>query len=169
MMLLEPVDLSSLFFTAMLRTIPSFSPGRTELFKLNIGAGFKHIENTIVLDLPWNAETDDIPFDDNSVGVIHCYGMLDHISNIPRFMKECQRVLAPGGTMNISVAFYKSSLAFEDPYHKSWFTETTWSKLFQKQYWDPDGFEWKFRIGINLIIGVTERNLIVLTQLLRTE
>ena len=168
MTLNEPNDLSSLFYTAMLRTIPEYSPGRQELLKLNIGPGFKRIQNTIELDLPdWNANTDDIPYDDESVGVIYCFGMLDHISNVPNFIYECQRVLAPGGTLNISVAFYKSQLAFEDIYHRSWFTETTWKKLFEKQYWLADSFEWKLNIGINLIIGVVERNLIVLTQMIK--
>jgi SAM-dependent methyltransferase len=168
MMLNEPTDLSSLFYAAMLREIPSFSHGVGGLIKLNVGAGFKDIEDTTILDLPdWNAEIDDIPYADNSVGVIYCFGTLDHIIEIPKLMKEFQRVLAPGGTLNISVAFYKSNLAFEDIYHKSWFTENTWKKLFEKQYWDPDGFDWRFKIGINLIIGVAERNLIVLTQLIK--
>ena len=167
-MLREPTDLSSFFYVAMLREVPEFSPGIPGLRKFNIGAGNKLIANTEVLDLPkYNADEDSIPADDESVGVIYCLGTLDHLKEIPFFMKECQRVLAPGGVMNISVAFYKSNLAWEDPYHRSWFTENTWKKLFEKQYWLPDNFEWRFRIGINLIIGVQERNVIVLTQLIK--
>lgn len=170
MMLNEPGDLSSLFYAAMLRSIPDFSPGRRDLPGLNIGAGNKFIGETIVLDLPtWDANFDDLPFHNNSVGNIYCFGTLDHIVDVPRVMKEFQRVLASGGVLNISVAFYKSQLAWEDPYHKSWFTETTWSKLMEKQYWTPDDFNWKFRIGINIIIGVAERNLIVLTQLIKED
>lgn len=164
----EPFDLSSFFHLAMMREIPAFAPGRQELRRFNIGAGNKHIIGAEELDLPeYDANIDRIPAEAESIGVIYCLGTLDHLTNVPFFMKECQRVLAPGGTLNISVAFYKSNLAFEDPYHHSWFTENTWKKLFEKQYWKPDDFEWKFRIGINLIIGVQERNLIVLTQLIK--
>lgn len=165
---LEPTTMMDLFEIASNRPQNNFSLGRPGLERLNIGAGFKYIEATQILDLPkWNAETDPIPYDDETVGVIYCIGMLDHISNVPKFLKECQRVLAPGGTLNISVAHVKSNMAWDDIYHKTWFTEDTWKKIFTPTYWEPDYFEWKLRVNCNMIMGIVERNLFILTQMIR--
>ena len=164
-----PHGLSSLFELAMDRQIPDFESGRPELIKLNIGPGFKKIYDTHELDLPmWNAELDPIPLEDESVGIIYAFGFLDHINNVPQFLRECERVLAPGGVLNISVAHVKSSMAWDDIYHKSYFTEDTWKKTFTPGYWEPPEYKpWQFRIGINLIIGIVERNLCILTQLIK--
>jgi SAM-dependent methyltransferase len=164
----QPNDLHSFFQVAMNRQIPAFSPGRQDLIKLNVGAGLKHISDTEILDLPeWNAEKEPMPYEDDTVGVIYALGFLDHISNVPGFLKECQRVLAPGGTLNVSVAYYNSQMAHEDLYHKSWFAEGTWRNLMQNEWWSADEFKWKLTIGMNVIMGIVERNLCLLTQFIK--
>lgn len=164
----EPRNLSQLFELALDRDLPDYCYGKPELTKLNIGAGYKKIYGAIDLDLPeWNAETDAIPYDDGTVGVIYALGFLDHINTLTKFLRECERVLAPGGVLNISVAHVKSSMAWDDPYHKSWYTEDTWKKLFEDKYWKSADQDWRFRIGINIIMGVVYRNIAVITQLIR--
>lgn len=163
-----PNDLATLFGAAMLRKLPAFRIGRDELISLNIGAGFKEIAGAIPLELPgWNAEIDPIPYADRSVGVIHAYGVLDHIKNITFVLQEFQRVLAPGGVVNISVAYYTSNLAHRDLDHKSFFAERSWEVLFNNEHWNNTDIEWKFDIGINLIMGDEEQNLSLITQLIR--
>ncbi len=47
--------------------------------KLNLGAGNKIIPGAVGLDLPkWNADTDNIPYADETVALIHAYHFLEH-------------------------------------------------------------------------------------------
>lgn len=115
----------------------------------------------------WDAETGVIPLADQSVDVIHAYHFFEHLDNFIPIMKECQRVLAYGGHMNIVVPFYKSELAFEDPDHKRYFTEGTWNNLINNQGYDRDGFKWELQIHFNMIMGIVERNLAIFTQMVK--
>ena len=75
--------LLDIFNLGMMRKYPealNCAP-REGSIQLNIGAGHKLIESTTVLDWPeWDAETQRIPYDDDSVDVIHCYHFLEHIN-----------------------------------------------------------------------------------------
>src|SRR4051794_13329279 len=165
-----PDDLASLFSVAMNRQLPKFNCGLPELRQLNIGAGFKGISGAEEIGLPYyDAETMPIPSGNESVGNIYCFGMIDHVKNVPFFLSECQRVLAPGGVLNIWVAHFSSDLANEDLDHKSRFTEESWKVLFRNKYWANTNIEWKFEIGINVLMAVAHRNLSIITQLIRTK
>ncbi len=135
---------------------------------LNLGAGNKTIPNTIVLDLPdWNADADDIPWSDESVDQIFAYHFLEHCKEPVAVLQECQRVLKPGGFMNICVPYYSSAIASQDLDHKHFFTEETWKTLFNNQYYNKNKIEWKFRVHFNLIAGIVERNICLFTQLVK--
>lgn len=163
-----PTDFMGLFELSLLRYPPDFVIGPKDLPKLNIGSGFKLIDGTIALDLPdYDANTMLLPYDDETVGTIYALGMLDHIRDVPKFLADCQRVLAPGGVLNIFVPYYSSNMAAEDLYHFNRFTENTWKVLFHNKTWD-NGVDWKFSIGLNIICGVVERNMSLITQLIRT-
>lgn len=166
----SPVDLVSFFELSLNREIPAFERGVSHLQHLNLGAGYKEIKGTKSLGLPeWDAETMPIPAEDNSIGVIWALGFFDHIRNVIPLLAECQRVLAPGGTINIWVAYYDSILANQDLDHKSKYNEETWDATFNNKYWKVGQVDWKFRIGLNMIMGLKQRNLSLLTQLIRTE
>jgi SAM-dependent methyltransferase len=160
-----PVNFLDFFNAGMARNIQDIEwvlPG----LSLNIGAGHKQIEGATPLDLPeYNAETDKIPHEDNSVANIFCFHFLEHIDNIVFFLRECQRVLKPGGLMFICVPHYKSEMAFQDIDHKRFFTESTWKKLFENPFYDKDKLGWEFDVTFNMIVGENERNLSLLTQL----
>jgi SAM-dependent methyltransferase len=136
---------------------------------LNLGAGRKTIGESVRLDLPdWDARTMDIPYSDSSVHNIYAFHFLEHLEPeaVIRVLRECLRVLVPGGVLNIGVPYFRSQGAFHDLGHRSFFTEDTWKNTFFNQYNDEEHHQfWKWGIGLNLIVGQSERNLMLVTQL----
>jgi SAM-dependent methyltransferase len=140
--------------------------GRHDYTILNLGAGNKHIVGTVALDLPeWNAETLPIPYEDETVDAILAFHFLEHIQNVTFVLRECQRVLRPGGTLNIVVPYGMSDCALQDLDHKHRFTEDTWKNTFANPYYDKG--DWHWRIGFNMIMGLVHRNLVLVTQLIK--
>lgn len=135
---------------------------------LNLGAGNKIIPGVISHDFPiWDADKEYLPYENEEVSQIHAYHFFEHCQNPVKVLQECQRVLVPGGHMNICVPYYSAAIASQDLDHKHFFTEETWKTLFKNQYYDKNKIEWKFRIGFNMICGIVERNLCLLTQLIK--
>jgi ubiquinone/menaquinone biosynthesis C-methylase UbiE len=164
------MEITELFKIGMDRSIPSLVDFKSGYGRkiLNIGAGNKKIPGSIPLDYPcWNAEIDKIPFGDNSIDGIHCYHFLEHIQNVIFVLSEFQRILVSGGLVNIVVPYYKSQMMAHDLDHKHIFCEDTWKILFSNPYYDKNRIEWKFKIGCNVIIGIVERNLCLMTQLIK--
>jgi SAM-dependent methyltransferase len=158
------VTLIEIFNIGMYRNYAPVLQNKTGLV-LNLGAGEKHITGSIPLDYPeWNAEISPIPYDDNSVDMIHAYHFLEHIANTSFIMSEIQRVLKPRGHVNIVVPYYNSSLMAQDPDHKRAFNERTWKNLFSTECYSKDKVV-PMEICTNFIMGDEERNLILLTQL----
>jgi hypothetical protein len=71
------------------------------------------------LDQPW-------PFADSSVGVIRAYDIFEHLRDSVHTMRECYRVLAPGGWVFAQVPSTDGRGAFQDPTHKSFWNENSW-------------------------------------------
>jgi predicted SAM-dependent methyltransferase len=86
---------------------------------LNLGSGNWSLKRWINLDhpsewyanaqkkhkiIPYDIRNDNIPFDDNSVDVIYCSHVIEHIENIhiQRMFKECCRVLKPEGVLRLA-------------------------------------------------------------------
>lgn len=138
---------------------------------LNLGPGKKVIAGTIGIGLPeWNADSDPLPYDDESVGGIHAYHFLEHVKDPLKVLKECERVLYPGGVMNILVPYYTSQLQAQDLDHKSQFSENTWRVAFQNEYYNrPGEGVWAFKIGFNMIMGLVEKDLCLVTQLIKAQ
>lgn len=135
---------------------------------LNVGCGNKTIPGAHNLDLPnWDADSEELPFEDNSVSQIHAYHFLEHVKEPVKMLQEFQRVLVVGGFVNIVVPYYTSQMQAHDLDHKNQFCEETWRNLFKNPYYDKNRIEWRFKIGTNVIIGVVERNLALLTQLIK--
>jgi len=158
--------LVDLFNLGMLRSYDDIIPDKNGLV-LNLGPGNKHIDNTVELEYPeWDAEVDNIPYDSNTVNQIHAYHFLEHIKNVPFLLAECNRVLMVDGHMNIVVPYYKSQMAFQDLDHKNFFSENTWRHLFTNKYYTKGKVD-NFEVATNFIMGDSEKNLCLVTQLVK--
>ena len=81
-------------------------------------------------------------FNDNSVGVLRAYHVLEHLNDTIHFFNEAFRVLAPGGFLLIEVPSANGAGAFGDPTHKKffnllsfeYFTNQQYAKYIQPQY-----------------------------------
>jgi len=163
------MDIHELFELGMKRELPRLLPAGP--VALNLGADKQNIHGAFPLDYPeWNAETDAIPCPDGSVDTIYAFHFLEHLSGVHviRMLRECQRVLKVGGTLNVVVPHHLGSMAYHDLDHKTFWTEDQFKTLFSTPYYDKNREEpWLFDIGLNVIIGIVQRNLAVMTQLVR--
>lgn len=162
-------SLMDIFNLGMMREYPEIikvAP-REGSVQLNIGAGHKLIEGTAVLDWPrWDAETQRIPYDNDSVDVIHCYHFLEHIDNVVGVIREMRRVIKPGGVINIVVPYWSSLMQHQDLDHKHSFTEKTFPHLFNNSYYDKGKVEPMY-IHTNMIMGDCNANLCLVVQLVK--
>lgn len=162
------LDIQSLFTLGMKRYINStIQPGEVVI---NLGSGNSPMQAAINLDLPdWEATRDWLsPFADEAIDTIFAFHFLEHLTGeqVIKMLRDCERVLKYGGTMNIVVPHRLGSMAFQDIDHKSFFTEETFRTLFDNPYYDKNReFKWKLAINYSIIMGVAERNLAVVTQL----
>jgi predicted SAM-dependent methyltransferase len=100
--------------------------------KINLGGGEERIEgflNIDIVELPTVDIVADItkglPLPDNSVIEIRADYVLEHLPNTAKIMEELYRVCKPGAKLKIKVPYFKSTAAFKDPTHVSFFTERT--------------------------------------------
>ncbi len=164
-------DINDLFYIGMSRKVPKLITGLNDGVNLNLGAGsgFKIINGTIQLDYPdWNAEFDKIPFEDNSVDSIHALHFLEHLKNPKFVIEEIDRVLKVGGFANIVVPYATSNLQFSNLDHYSYFNEKTFQRLFTENTYNSTDYDFKLKVGTQFIIGIVERNLCLMTQLVKT-
>ena len=136
---------------------------------VNLGCGNKHIDGAHNLDYPdWDYH-DGIPFNAGSVREIYAFHFMEHVDEPVKLLLEALRVLCPGGVMNMVTPYYTSQMQAHDLDHKTQYCEETWRVLFSTPYYDKNQIEWKFEIGFNMIMGIVERNLCLVTQLIRTQ
>lgn len=164
------MDINNLFELGMKRHIPLLcQPGE---IAINLGAGKQEIKGAKSLDLPkWDAERDMIPYHDGSVDTIYAFHFLEHLpaGRVIYMLREFERVLKVGGTANVVVPHRLSQMAYHDLDHKTFFCEETWRTLFSTPYYDKNReVPWRLEVGTNIIIGIVERNLALMTQLRRT-
>ena len=138
----------------------------------NLGAGNSHIPGTISLDYPsWNAETDPLPFADGTLDGVYAFHFLEHLSGVHviKLLADIQRALKVGGVATFGVPHRLGAMAYQDLDHKSFWTEETWKTLFRNSYYDKNReHPWNFDVTFNMIMGLNERNLILLTQMKKT-
>jgi predicted SAM-dependent methyltransferase len=136
--------------------------------QLNLGIGHKDMGEIPSIGLPyWNAEQDMIPRKGGSVGTIWALHFLEHIQNVMWVLRECQRVLQPGGLLNIVVPYGACHMYVHDLTHKHMFNEDTWRQTFRNAYYDDKGTDWLFDVGANFIMAVKGENLALFTQLIK--
>lgn len=133
----------------------------------------KKIPTDHKLGLPgWDARADPIPFDDNSIGEIHAYQFMEHLSGNTALalLREIERVLVPGGVFNMVTPYPGHGHFTQALDHKSMWTEETWNWLFGNQYYDDhEGDGWRLRVHTCFLFGVVYRNLDLFTQLVKGE
>ena len=113
--------------------------------KLNIGCGDKPKKGyTNVdfrkyqgVDVCHDLEKTPLPFKSNSIDKVISEHVMEHIVNFIPLMEDIFRLLKPGGSVSITVPYYNSIGAFQDPTHVRFFTETTW-RYFTKNEGIPD-------------------------------
>ena len=170
-----PYGLSTLFEAGMDRELPNYvihDDANGEANLINLGAGYKFLDYTDPLgaEQGWWAGTP-LPYDDESVAGIWSFHFFEHLGKdeLMDVLRECERVLMVDAVLNIVVPHYISEGAFHDLDHKTFFTESTWRNLMENTYYDGTmDRDWKFRIGLNLIMGLNVRNLALVTQLIKT-
>lgn len=96
----------------------------TILPSLNLGAGNQPVPNMINVDLypaPHIQQVVDLngpwPWADHSIGRIFSSHNLEHLNDVVHFMREANRVLAIGGTMEIRVPYGWDNAGMSDPTH----------------------------------------------------
>lgn len=97
------------------------------MYKLNIGAGYKRIDDFINIDSDpnckpdhiLNIETDNLPFDDNSVEEVICHHILEHLGDgFFHFIKELYRVCSDQAVIDVRVPHPRHDIFLIDPTHK---------------------------------------------------
>lgn len=142
---------------------------------VQLGCGNKQIDYWANIDYPDFDADKPLPYTDESVGAYASYHTLDHLKpkQVIKVLKEIQRTLLPGGTFTNIVPHYSSQLANECIMHRSRWAIDTWRNIFSERQYDGsvDGrnFNWQFDIGLNFIYGITERNTVLVTQLIKRD
>ena len=58
------------------------------------------------------ADSENLPFDDNTFDLVYSWGVIHHTPDTPKAMDEIVRVLKPGGTAKVMIYHRKSLLAW---------------------------------------------------------
>ncbi|WKV23260.1 methyltransferase [Pseudomonas phage APTC-PA18] len=164
------MDIQNLFKLGMKRDIAQLiEPDHRRA--VNLGAGNSPIPGVESLDWPnWDGASGRVPYEDGELTAVYAFHFFEHLTGaqVIDLVKDLQRAMAVGATLNVVVPFYNSNIAHQDLDHKTFFTEETWRTLFRNPFYDKNREDpWKFIIGTNVIIGVAERNLAVMSQLIR--
>jgi hypothetical protein len=181
----DPEDIWGHIDIAMVRPRFEWIETDRKYLNLHLGAGSKHMRSAINLDYPeWDAHSPQrgkwmLPYGDECIGHVFSYHTLDHLQPhaVVRTLAEIERVLIPGGTFVNIVPHYMGQLANECIMHHSRFGIDTFRNIFSERQYShaADGVQWtmehpngwQFDIGANFIYGQTERNLVLVTQLVK--
>ena len=97
------------------------------MYKLNIGAGYKRIDGFINIDSDpnckpdhiLNIETDNLPFENNSVEEVICHHILEHLGDgFFHFIQELYRVCSDQAVIDVRVPHPRHDIFLIDPTHK---------------------------------------------------
>lgn len=117
--------------------------------KLNLGSGTDRLPEYVNVDrvaIPGyvdrvaDLDFDPWPFLSESVEEIRAFDVFEHVTDPLLFMRECHRILEPGGVLNIHTTHWQTENSFTDPTHKRFCTEHTFD------YWIR-GTEYNRRYG----------------------
>lgn len=108
------------------------------LLKIDLGGGFSKPAGYLSVDIKNGDVTGDLnkswPLPDNSVGILRCHDILEHLQDKQHVMAEAWRVLADGGAMMVQVPSALGAGAFMDPTHVTyWVDKSFWYYTRQDQ------------------------------------
>lgn len=163
--------IQSLFALGMKRALPDLFPvvgPKT----LELGPGNSPVSlHSHKLDWPdWDGEVESLPFAAGTFSNIVAFHFFEHFpgKRVIALLRECERVLAQGGVLTTVVPHRLGAMSIEDLDHKSIWGEDTWRVLFHNdRYTKNRETPWAFRVHFNLITGVNERNLAIISQLVK--
>ncbi|CAB4170204.1 hypothetical protein UFOVP1082_14 [uncultured Caudovirales phage] len=160
------------FKIGMKRDIPDLIDAGT--VQLNLGSGNTLMPSAVNLDLPeWDARKDNLP--EVLVGTVdtiwasHFFENL-YGDNAIRMLRECEKSLKVGGTINIVVPYYTSMMQHQDLTHCSHWCEETLRTLFKNHYYEQSVSkgEWKLNVHACFMMAIVERNLALFIQVVKT-
>jgi SAM-dependent methyltransferase len=163
-------DFQTLFALAMKRHLPPLA--HREGRALDLGATGRFVApGAEPLGRPaWVWPRDAIPAADESVAVVHAYHFLEHLAGreAVTLVREVERVLVPGGVFNYSVPYYNTTLQAQDLEHRSMWCEDTFRNLFEDfTYEHASGRAWRLGVHFQVIVGLVQRNLALVGQLVK--
>jgi len=166
------MDIQHFFKIGLSRDIPQLIPlPEGDFVGVDIGASGTKKIMPVCVGLPdWRWPRDNLPFQDDTVDVATAFHFLEHLSgeDAISMLREIERVLKPGGVVNVVVPYYNSSMQAHDLTHKSCYNESTFDNLFNCAYYDIAG-NWSLKIHAQFIMGIVERNMALFAQLIKVE
>ncbi len=140
-----------------------------EGYIIELGPGENPVPGAHGLEFPgWDGMKHNLPYQDESVDGVYAFHFMEHLTGerAIEMLREIQRVLVPGGIATIVVPHRSAMLAYQDLDHKSFWCEETMRNLFQNPYYKKHG-AWRFKIRLNVMMGIVERNMGLFIQLER--
>jgi predicted SAM-dependent methyltransferase len=125
----------------------------------HVGEGFINVDrlNLPGIDVIHDLDTYPYPFEIGSGLHINATHVIEHLSDVPKFMDECWRILQPGGTLYLETPHAKDiALSFSDPTHKQHLTEHSFINYFTLEGVEKFGysqFAWSI-LHIETVNGV---------------
>jgi SAM-dependent methyltransferase len=101
--------------------------------KLHLGCGFDRKEGWVNVDCQARVKPDLVvdlgvfpwPWESDSIDEIYSSHVFEHLHDALGTMRECYRVLKPGGTLEVVVPFACNYAYFQDPTHYRPWTDIT--------------------------------------------
>lgn len=94
--------------------------------QLNLGCGLKpragclnvDREARVSPDLVWDLDRHPYPLPESHFECVFAGDVVEHLADIPAFMREVHRVLAPGGVLEITTPHFSCANSYTDPTHR---------------------------------------------------
>lgn len=126
---------------------------QSESVNLDLGAGKDPLSDHLAVDLRATDETDilasadNLPFADETVDRIHANSLLPHLDDYSTAFEEWNRVLKPGGELEVAATHAHSTGIIQDADHSSW----SWTSE-TPAYFDMDhSFSYYTDISLELV------------------